>query len=593
VLKSITKAVVLLASLAWAGAAFAVGFGTANVQSALGEPLRVEISLISVSEQDAISLKAKLATPDNFQAVGLEYPYHLSRLSFDIVERNNRYFIRVTSKEAVTDSFVNLLIELNWRSGKLMREYTFLLDPPNYQANLPKAEVVTPIEPAVVAVPPPEEPQVETLAPLPSAPDAAADSSVAMAPTEEEPIGEDMAAESMVSAASAPAPAATEVPVLEPPTEIAAGPATQPAPPTTPRYAPSRQAQVSMAKPSSAAPETVKVRRGDTLTKIAKRYQEPDVTLEQMLVGLYRANIKQFEGRNMNRIRAGKILRLPEPEVFEHMSQKSAVREIRIQTESWNAYREKLAAAGTMAPTEMPKQQVGGKISTSVADKTPQPKPEANGTLVLSRGEAPGDKAAPGAKGPSAAAKAQQAQEEATAKAKAAEDEKMRIAKLEEMNQAMKNRIAMEGAVPAAVSAPAAPSAVASAPASAVAATPAPMAVRPKFPAAASPVPAVEKSFIEDIIDTIFENEPLKGLAVDFPIIKEPAVLGGGLGAVILLIVGAVVASRRNSGGGRSRTKKKKISPPPSKPKTNPLKNFFQNLSSNLQNLKSKLSKKK
>ena len=415
-LKSFVKVLMVVAGLMWAGMACAISFGSANVGSALGQPLKVEIALKDVTGSNAVGLSAHLASPDAFKAAGLDYPYHLSKLKFEIVTRNDQVYIEVTSKEPVNDSFINLLVELTWNSGKLLREYTFLLDPPDYHPEMPKGEPVAPIEPVVAApVQAPEAPAVAPLAPeAASAPVAAAPESVAAAASA--PVA---APEEAAAAASAPAATTEEA--------AAAASAPEAAPAEEKTEAPVQPAEAPAA-PRKAAPETIKVRRGDTLTKIATRVMQPDVTLEQMLVALYRANTRQFEGRNMNRLRAGKILRMPDEDAFDHLSNREAAKEIHIQTANWNAYRQKLAVS--VAPvSEEPKQGASGKISTEVVDKTPVKKPGNGGTLQISRGEAPGA----GGKAPAAPA----AQEEAVAKQKTVKENEQRAAQLEKQIQDM------------------------------------------------------------------------------------------------------------------------------------------------------------
>src|SRR3989338_5399450 len=153
-----------------------------------------------------------------------------------------------------------------------------------------------------------------------------------------------------------------------------------------------------------------------------------------MLVALYRINIDQFDGKNMNRIRTGKILRLPNQSELMGVGQSDAVREIRAQTADWNAYRQKLAAAAPVASKPQDAQQVAtGKIASSVADKAPVAKESAKEVLKLSKGEAPGDKAATGAAGkaPTAQDKKNAEQEDAIAKAKSLKEEQTRTALLE------------------------------------------------------------------------------------------------------------------------------------------------------------------
>ncbi len=189
------------------------------------------------------------------------------------------------------------------------------------------------------------------------------------------------------------------------------------------------------------AKEWVAVQRGDTMYKIAAKYKLADMNLERMLVALYRANADKFDGRNMNRIRAGKILQLPTQEEYEAVTLPEAVKEIHAQASDWNAYRQKLAsAANANNQTEAAEQVASGKISSSVTDQAPVAKESAKEVLRLSKGEAPGDHAAMGAGGTTMSAqdKKNAAQEDAIAKAKAEQESQARAAMLEKNLQDMK-----------------------------------------------------------------------------------------------------------------------------------------------------------
>src|SRR3989338_3718276 len=157
-----------------------------------------------------------------------------------------------------------------------------------------------------------------------------------------------------------------------------------------------------------------------------------------MLVALYRANADQFDGKNMNRIKAGKILRLPEQSELMNVAQSDAAKEIRAQTADWNAYRQKLAAAAPAASQPQEAQQVAtGKIASSIADKAPVAKESAKEVLKLSKGEAPGDKAGAAGKPMSVQDKKNAEQEDAIAKAKGLKEEQARAALLEKNLQDM------------------------------------------------------------------------------------------------------------------------------------------------------------
>ena len=153
--RALASAIVLaLASLsADAGAA---GLGRLNVQSGLGQPLRAEVEVTALTPEEAQSLSARLAPADAFRQAGLEYNPALSSLRFAIEPRGGRTFVRITSAQPINEPFVDLLVELNWATGKFVREYTFLLDPPemrnarteSVEGGASRTEPVAPAAPA-------------------------------------------------------------------------------------------------------------------------------------------------------------------------------------------------------------------------------------------------------------------------------------------------------------------------------------------------------------------------------------------------------------------------------------------------------------
>lgn len=400
--------------LLWAVAALmlcttvsAVGMGGINVASALGQPLKADIDLLAVSKAEKSSLVARLASPDAYKSAGLEYPFG-NKFKFQIESRaDGEPYLTVSSAQPINDPFVTMLVELTWASGKLLREYTFLLDPIGYVPAQPAQAAVRVVAPAV---------QVAA-SEVPAA-------SAETAPASEVPI---VTVETLAAseAPAAPAEATAKPAVVEPMTgSVTTG---------------------SIAIPANK--EWLVVKRGDTMTKIAAQYKLADISLERMLVALYRANVDEFDGKNMNRIRAGKILQLPTQAELESVTQPVAKKEIRAQAADWNVYRQKLASAAAVSRESQPAQQVAtGKISSSVTDQAPVAKESAKEVLKLSKGEAPGDRAATGAGGTAVSAQDQKkaaqdkknaAQEEAIATAKSAKEEQMRTAMLEHNIKAM------------------------------------------------------------------------------------------------------------------------------------------------------------
>ncbi len=110
--------------------AFALGMGDIKLHSALNQPFKADIELLSVSADEAESLKVGLASHETFARIGLDRPAALMFLRFNVEQSGGRHFIRISSTEPIREPFLSFLVETSWRSGRLLREYTVLIDPP-------------------------------------------------------------------------------------------------------------------------------------------------------------------------------------------------------------------------------------------------------------------------------------------------------------------------------------------------------------------------------------------------------------------------------------------------------------------------------
>src|SRR5262252_6129035 len=141
----------------------AAGLGKLTVLSGLGQPLRAEVEVVSLQRGEAEALAARIASPEAFREAGVEYGAIVPRIRTAVERRADRFIITLSTQEPVEEPFVDLLVELNWTTGRLVRQYTFLLDPADYrgpqpiaaappaQAPVPEArpvEAVKPAEPA-------------------------------------------------------------------------------------------------------------------------------------------------------------------------------------------------------------------------------------------------------------------------------------------------------------------------------------------------------------------------------------------------------------------------------------------------------------
>jgi pilus assembly protein FimV len=447
------KGVALAAACLWGSQAAALGLGRLNVQSALGEALKAEIEITSITPEEAGSLKLRVATPEAYRAAGVEYNGVLPTAQVQVVKRaDGRQVLRVTSDRSVLEPFIDVIIEATWSSGRLVREYTMLFDPPGSRLAQAAAPAVAPvIAPAPVPAPAP--------APAP-----------ALAPAAPPPAAVPAAAPAPAVAAPAPRPA----PARPLPAE-AARPAPAPAAPAP--------------APASAGADQVRVRPGDSLSRIAGRTQRSGVSLDQMLVSLFRANPQAFMGDNMNRLKSGVVLSVPSAEAADKVPPKEAHEIIVAQSADFAAYRQRLAAGITTAADQAPARQAKGQVQAQVEDRK-QAAAATPDRLTLSQG---GVKAA--------------ASEAKVSKDSERKDAGTRLAELSRnVDELKKLQGATAPAAPApapAPAAPAAPTVVVAAPPTPAAPAPAPAsapAPKPRAAASAAP-PAAEPGPLDSLAD--------------------------------------------------------------------------------------------
>lgn len=291
--------------------ALALSLGRVTVLSALGEPLRAEIDIPSISPDEAASLKATVAPPDAFIAAGLDYNPAMTSLRATLQQRpDGRAYIRLSSDRAINDPFVDMILEASWSSGRIVRDYTMLFDPPAFRK--PSA-AQTPTLPQVTA------------------------------PVES---------------------AVTNGPSRIPPTASNNRSTPQPTPVPKPISAPS---SVKQDKP--VANKNIVIKAGDTAGKIAATYKPQGVSLDQMLVALLRANPEAFVNDNINRIRSGAVMNLPTAEEAQVVPAPEATQIILAQSKDFNSFRRNLASNVTDAPVGNADRKASGSIEAKVDDK--------------------------------------------------------------------------------------------------------------------------------------------------------------------------------------------------------------------------------
>lgn len=313
----------LLSVLAWP--AFALGLGQVEVRSRAGEPLLAEIPIISSDPSELEHLQARLASPDTFRRIGLDPPSGLvSDLRFTIaLDARGRPVVRITTEQPVQQPVLNFLVEVEWGQGRLVREYSALVDAPD--------TVAAPAQPPIQAPQPAPSNLIERPA-VAAGPAPAADAA-----------GTDDAAQEAAGVAA-------EEPVAAP----------EPAPVQPAPAAPRAPAARPVAAPGG---EYGPVQRGQTLSEIAASLAAGSGhSLNQVMLALLRSNPEAFIGGNINLLRQGAVLRIPPGEAWSETSVAEANAIVREHVARWREMRR---------PVPQPEAVAGDPAGTAGADAAP------------------------------------------------------------------------------------------------------------------------------------------------------------------------------------------------------------------------------
>ncbi|MEN9763962.1 MAG: FimV type pilus assembly protein [Pseudomonadota bacterium] len=381
---------VLMIGIFWASASGAVGLGGLTVLSSLGQPLHLEVSITGWAGEPISAVRVPAPAARGARRAEL--------LQFEVDGAGTALpVLRVRSREPVDEPFMELVLQLDSPHGRVVRAYTFLLDPPGMRPvgeTVPGTTVsrsLTPSGPGLVSAPAAAIPS-----PAPSTgPTPQRASERAVVPS----VSGVVITAPVPSAATMPvpetpavAPPAASPPAVAPPATAPAMPSTAIPPPVTPT-SPTTQALNAAAAASTpnvsplpvavpaetgavtvTTPAEIQVPRGTTLSEIAQKLRPPGASLEQTMVALYRANPSAFGG-TVHVLRAGARLDVPSAADIIAVAPAEARQLLKLHAEQFRAQREQIAAAPRQVEGRAPAQTVGGAVggasSTPVVEAAP------------------------------------------------------------------------------------------------------------------------------------------------------------------------------------------------------------------------------
>jgi pilus assembly protein FimV len=329
--------------------AHALTLGRLQVLSGMGEPLRAEVEIAAATAEESQSLRAQIASSRSFQQAGMEYNPALEGLLASIENRpGGRSFIVLQGRKPVQESFIDLILETQWASGRLVRNYALLLNSVADKAQ--QAPAPAPVRAAL--------PVLSGPAPAP-APLAA----------------EDKPPRIEYNAQNVPVYRFDQAEVTKPP---------QPAPAVTAGNDSATPTPALQAGAGQMQERTVTVETGQTASHLALAHMPASVTLEQMLVALQRHNPEAFIEDNVNLLRAGAVLRMPTAEEAQQTSAREARQIVVAQHRDFAAYAQRIAQSPqpTVKPSE---RESTGKVSTEA--QIPPPAGAAQDNLTLSKSQ--------------------------------------------------------------------------------------------------------------------------------------------------------------------------------------------------------------
>ena len=310
---------------------YPLGLGEIELNSALNQELNAEIEVLSASSDDANQMIVQLANRDAFNRAGIDRPYLLQQLQFKIVEKQGKPFVKVFTKSAIREPYISFLLEIDWPQGHLLREYTLLLDPPVYNTSTGAASTSSEqahpfIDPADVRA------HTQSVAP-------------------QQQGGQSNSGQSGYSntqSGTISSNSGRSVTYSAPQSNAA-------------RFAPTTQR-------STSAVSEYRVKQSDTLWSVANRMR-PDnsVSVEQMMLALVRKNPEAFINENINGVKRGYILRMPDRNEATQLDRQQAISQAKEHATLWREYSQAAVSQAPASSMEAAETSVDGMATADAA----------------------------------------------------------------------------------------------------------------------------------------------------------------------------------------------------------------------------------
>jgi pilus assembly protein FimV len=357
----VRKLVVILTSVVLFAAAHvkALGLGEITIDSALNQPLAARIELLQLGGVRLDQVTVQLASENDFERFSIEMESFLRAIRFDIESAGPDSYIHLTTADPVREPYLSFVLETSWPSGRLLSEHTVLLDLPAFASNASPVAVQQPLQ---------------------------ASQLVANIDLNQSFAGQnssDLNTSSMRLAAPADAVPATTQDVLTTAPDTDSDSAAQPAADVLAAPAPIDAAATPVAPSQSSAStplannpvnsddttETVTIGADDTLWDVAMRVRpDSSVSVQQTMLALQRLNSEAFIADNINMVRRGQVLRIPDIEQIRALSTREAISEVSRQNQLFENRRNVPMSSQpvTGAPSQTPAGTPNGRAELSV-----------------------------------------------------------------------------------------------------------------------------------------------------------------------------------------------------------------------------------